>query len=576
MVKPTKRLRTVLLAMAVAAAPMAASAGLAGDYLAARQASFLGDYNAAATYYGRALESDAENPELLERAVLANISVGDVGLAADLGADLAAMGLRSQLAQMAMVTQDAANQNYQAVLDAIAEERGLGPLADGLIAAWAQLGVGDMSAALVGFDTVAQRQGLGPFSMYQKALALASVGDFESADAILTGDAGGLAMTRRGLIAHAQVLSQLDRYDDAVALIDSAFGADLDPALSALRAALLAGEPVRFSQITSARDGMAEVFYTLSGALSNEDNDDLTLLYARMAQHLRPDHVDAILLAAEQLERLGQYALAVDAYGGVPSDHPAFHAAEMGRAEALRSQGQSDAAIAVLRGLTETHGDIASVHSALADTLRQVERYAEASVSYTDALDRIEEVGPNQWFLFYARGITFEREGNWPAAEADFRQALELNPGQPQVLNYLGYSLVEKRIKLDEALDMIERAVAAQPDSGYIVDSLGWVLYRLGRYEEAVVHMERAAELMPVDPVVNDHLGDVYWAVGRHLEAEFQWKRALSFADWGDAAEDVDQDRIRRKLEVGLDAVLAEEGAEPLRLAEESGADNGN
>ena len=119
----------------------------------------------------------------------------------------------------------------------------------------------------------------------------------------------------------------------------------------------------------------------------------------------------------------------------------------------------------------------------------------------------------------------------WTKAESDFRKALELTPGQPQVLNYLGYSMVEKEINLDEALGMIEQAVEASPESGYIVDSLGWVLYRLGRYDEAVVHMERTVELTAVDPVVNDHLGDVYWAVGRFREAEFQWSRALSFVE---------------------------------------------
>ena len=142
-----------------------------------------------------------------------------------------------------------------------------------------------------------------------------------------------------------------------------------------------------------------------------------------------------------------------------------------------------------------------------------------------------------------------------------------MRPDQPQVLNYLGYSLVEKQIKLDEALEMIERAVAARPESGYIVDSLGWVLYRLGRYEEAVGHMETAVELMPVDPVVNDHLGDVYWAVGRKREAEFQWKRALSVIDPDDTDGEADPERIRRKLQVGLDDVLAEEGAPPLKVA---------
>jgi len=149
-------------------------------------------------------------------------------------------------------------------------------------------------------------------------------------------------------------------------------------------------------------------------------------------------------------------------------------------------------------------------------------------------------------------------------SEADFRKALALSPDQPQVLNYLGYSMVEQHVNLDEALSMIERAVAARPDSGYIIDSLGWVLYRLGRYDEAIGHMERAAELMAVDPIVNDHLGDVLWAVGRHLEAEFQWRRALSFEP-----EEADAERIRQKIEIGLDAVLANEGAAPLQLADD-------
>ena len=147
---------------------------------------------------------------------------------------------------------------------------------------------------------------------------------------------------------------------------------------------------------------------------------------------------------------------------------------------------------------------------------------------------------------------------DWPNTEADFRQALTLNPDQPQVLNYLGYSMVEKKINLDEALAMIQTAVDQSPDSGYIIDSLGWAKFRHGRFEEAVPHLERAAELMPVDPIVNDHLGDAYWAVGRKLEAAFQWRRALSFDP-----EEKEIDRVRRKLEVGLDQVLIEEGEPP-------------
>ena len=208
------------------------------------------------------------------------------------------------------------------------------------------------------------------------------------------------------------------------------------------------------------------------------------------------------------------------------------------------------------------YGDLATVHVTLGDDYRRLKRYDEATAAYDRAVALYGEPEPSHWVLYYTRGITHERMDRWDLAESDFRMALKLQPDQPQVLNYLGYSFVEQQTNLDEALDMIERAVAARPNDGYITDSLGWVLYRLNRFADAVEHMERAAELMAVDPIINDHLGDVYWAVARRREAEFQWTRALSFEP-----EDVDADRIRRKLDVGLDVVLAEEGAAPISLA---------
>jgi len=286
---------------------------------------------------------------------------------------------------------------------------------------------------------------------------------------------------------------------------------------------------------------------------------------------LRPDHNDALLLSAGILDDLGQYELAVETYKQIPQDSPDHHAAELGRAEALRRAAKPDAAIEVLEQLAGDFPTLPRVHSALGDLQRQEENYSAAVTAYDRALEFSEADSQGRWFLLYARGISHERLDQWDRAEADFRAALELSPQQPQVLNYLGYSLVEKQTNLDEALNMIERAVAARPDSGYIVDSLGWVLYRLGRYEEAVGHMETAVELMAVDPVVNDHLGDVYWAVGRVREAEFQWKRALSFVNPDDLNAEADPDRIRRKLDIGLDEVLAEEGADPLKVADDEG-----
>ncbi|MGP6087205.1 tetratricopeptide repeat protein [Antarctobacter jejuensis] len=570
----TQTLRAGLLAAALAVPTLTSAQGFAGDYLAARQASFLGDYKNAARFYARALARDPGRPELLERAVLATISLGDIDGASTYADRLGQQGVASQIGQLALIARDARGEAYQAIIAAVDAKQGIGPLADGLIKAWAQLGTGDMTAAVTTFDEVATIRGLGPFAAYHKAFALASVGDFETAAGILASrDAAGLSATRRGVMAHAEMLSQLDRNKDAIELLERSFGRSLDPGLTRMLERLEAGETLDFTHVASPRDGLAEVFYTVAGALSNENSDDLTLLYSRVAEYLRPDHIDAILLSADVLNDLGQHELAKETYGRVAADDPAFHAAELGRAESLRAGEKMEEAIAVLEALTKTHGDLPVVWSTLGDYLRAEERHAEAVEAYSAAVGLYDDLSERQWFLFYARAIAYERQDMWDQAEADFRKALELNPEQPQVLNYLGYSLVEQKVKLDEALDMIERAVEARPNSGYIVDSLGWVLYRLGRFEEAVPHMERAAELMPIDPIVNDHLGDVYWMVGREREAEFMWKRALSFVDWEDAAEEADPERIKRKIDVGLHQVLKEEGAAAPQVADDNTGD---
>ncbi|WP_299692287.1 tetratricopeptide repeat protein [uncultured Tateyamaria sp.] len=560
---------TAALAVALSLASPASAQSLAGDYLAGRQAAMDSDFAAAARYLTQALAADPGNAELMGDAIAAQLAMGRVERALPIARLMEEQGHRSQIAHLVVIADLLAREDYATFLARDVEAQGIGPLVDGLLEAWALIGAGNRPAALATFDALAEERGLQGFSMYHKAMALASVGDFEAAEAVFAGDGTGpLQETRRGAMARAEILSQLGRNEDALAAIEQAFGASRDPELRILVDALEAGDTVPFTHITSARDGAAEVFYSVAGALRSEAGADYTLLYGRVARHLRPDHVDALLLNAELLDSLGQYELANAAYKQMSTDHPAYHAAELGRASALRQSGKPDAAIEVLEQLAKRYPNLSIVHSTLGDVLRQQDRFDEAIPAYDRAIALTDEAARGTWFLHYARAICHERNKDWPKAEADFRKALELNPGQPQVLNYLGYSMVEMQINLDEALSMIEQAVAASPDSGYIVDSLGWVLYRLGRYDEAVEHMERAVELMPVDPVVNDHLGDVYWAVGRTREAEFQWMRALSFVDEENPG-DAQPDRIRRKLEVGLDVVLDEEGAEPLRVADD-------
>ena len=557
------------LALCLAAMPVLAdgsdanwSDGLAGAYLAARQASVSADYASAATYYTQALVRDPGNPVLLENAVLAQVGLGALDRALPLARILKQGGSASQIADLVVLADQLKRKAYDEVAADFAKGRDLGPLLTGLVQAWADLGRGDTEKALAGFDTLAKGAGLGSFAMYHKALALASAGDFEGADHILSGAAAGpITLDRRGIVAQAEVLSQLERNADAIALIDAAFDVELDPAMKALRDRLVAGELLPFDIARNATEGEAEAFLSLGTALSGDAEDEIPLIYTRIADYLHPDNADAVLLSGDILTHQKQYDLANQTFNRISGDSPAFVQAELGRADALSRAGKTDAALEVMQQLAKSQPDATLVLVTLGDMLRTSERYAEAVVAYDRAIAQLGEPRQTHWVVYYTRGIAHERTGNMDQAEADMRMALKLNPDQPQVLNYLGYSFVDAGRNLDEALAMIQKAVAAMPDDGYIVDSLAWALYRLGRTAEAVAPMEHAVELEAVDPILNDHLGDVYWAVGRKLEAEFQWHRALSFKP--DAKDEV---RIRRKLAVGLDVVLKDEAGTPAAI----------
>lgn len=560
--------RPVLAAtfLALWALPMALQAESAesidsGAYLAARVAGTDNDYREAAHWYTRALVASPTDMSLMEGAIAAQIGAGNMPAAIAVAGKLKATGVNSPAAELMLIADEAKREDYVALQANPKDGRTGAMLLDGLVNAWAELGTGRMSEALAAFDEMGKTEGLKGFALFHKALALASVGDFEGAEVIMSGEAAGaIGAMRRGTVAHAQILSQLERNKDAIALLDTSFPGDTDTAIQELRARLEAGEPVPFDIVRNVTDGLAEVFFTLGLALNGEAEDGFTLQYARVAMFLRPDHAEATLLAGAMLENLKQYDLATAAYAMVPQADGGFFAAEVGRARALQGAGKLDEALAVLNDQIRTNPRQLSVALALADMLRGAERWPEASAAYDAAIALIAQpAAPGYWPVYYSRAISLERQKMWDRAESDFRKALELAPDQPQVLNYLGYSFLERGENFDEALSMIERAVAQRPDSGYIIDSLAWGYFLAGRYADAVEPMERASLLEPVDATVTDHLGDVYWAVGRKLEANFQWRRALSFNPTDELAI-----RIRRKLEVGLDAVLVEEGAKSL------------
>ena len=531
-----------------------------GGYLAGRHALSTKDFDAASTYLSRAIEDDLENPELLNGLISVQVSLGDIGAAKISSDNLDLLGVQTQLSNMVKIAIQLRNRDFDNAKQQIENEQGINPLLDKIVIGWAFADEGNFENAETIFDEIGKGSSLAQFSQMQKASMLAAYGRYESAlNTIenLEKNSNRISIDARAL--KVQLLLKLDNKEEATEYFSKIFGDGVNSDAANLRMQV-EDHPNAYSieESLSLEAGIAYAFYAIADILKDDADPNTALLYVRLAQYLNENSQKAILLAADLLEQMGQYDLAVEEYAKISPSSSYFLSSELGRVGALRDGGKTEAALEVLYYLSREFSDIGIVHNSLGDFLRREERYSEAKIAYDRALDIYRENNNVSWVVLYARGITHERLQEWDKAESDFRNALTINPDQANVLNYLGYSLIDRGEKLDEAMTMIEKAVSLQPESGYIVDSLAWGLFKLGQYETAIPHMEKAAELMPVDPIVTDHLGDLYWAVGRQLEAKFQWRRALSFDP-----ELKDATRIREKLRIGLDRVLVNEGLKP-------------
>jgi Flp pilus assembly protein TadD len=310
--------------------------------------------------------------------------------------------------------------------------------------------------------------------------------------------------------------------------------------------------------IAGVKEGMAIAYGEIAMELMADDFNGDALWMTQLALDLDPKLDIARVALGDLYRQIKRWDAAIAAYSQVGRDSIYHRPAQLSIAECYRLQEKNSDAEAMLRKVIDEDPSDISAAQQLGQLLRSTKDFGGAAKAYSVAIDRLGKVEPEDWQLFYYRGISYERAKDWAPAEKDFLKALELSPDEPFVLNYLAYTWVERRERLDQALPMLEKAVKARPDEGFIVDSLGWAHYMLGHYGEAVTHLERAVQLAPTDPVLNDHLGDAYWKVGRKNEARFQWSRAISFKP----EEDL-RPAIEKKLEAGMPDQSANPPAAP-------------
>lgn len=544
-----------------------------GSYLAARQAQALRDTTSAAEFYTQALAQNPDDPELMRRAFTLLAAEGRIEEAAALAEKLRALGSGVQMTGLVRAVHAAKLGQFARAESELAAlpEGGYNSFIGPLLRAWLIAARGEPQRAVVGLAALGQTRGFEMFENFHAALILDQAGEMKAAGPYYErAEASGASYLRlvQATASYYARSGQAERARSALAGFDNDGG---ESVVRGNRPELASGPLPTEPLVRTPTEGMAEALFDLASLLNQQNLDDLAMVMVRLSLYLQPDLDIGLLLAADILEDSDREEQAIAMYRRIPSNSPLAWSARLRSATLLDELGSTDAAITTLAALAEERPTRPDALIAMGDLLRGKERFAEAVTAYDRATARIGAIEPRHWALLYSRGIALERSKQWPRAEADFLKALELNPDQPYVLNYLGYSWVEHGIHLDKALIMIETAVKLRPEDGYIVDSMGWVLFRLGRFAEAVPHLERAVELRPSDPTINDHLGDAYWRVGRENEARFQWDRALVLKPSPEEAR-----AIQTKLKRGLAASGADQrSAVPLSPALAAGAPNG-
>lgn len=531
--------------------------GLAGSFLSGRFARHNQDLSEAAKYLGETLERDPDNRPLIHETMRMNLLAGNTDQAILLAKKLADEAKSDPLVATILMLEQIKLGHYKKAQKLVSAPPAVGlyGVIRPAVIDWLKIGSGE-TVGSVDLQPAIDKSGFfAPFLTYHMALMNDVLGNDELArEAYLKASIDTSITPYRVVEALSNFYQRQGEWGEAQKIFDSYAMANPDSSLvpDPIIATTNEVEPL----VGSAGDGLAELFFTTASILFGEEASQETFLYLRIALALRPQLPPAQLMLANLYEQMDDYEHAIATYDSIAPGNVFYRRGQIRKALNYEAMGKRDRAIKLLDRVAEANPKDNNALITKGDMLREDEQFEEAAGAYTDAIARSEPLRSSDWPLLYARGISFERAGEWGKAEADFLRALKLEPNQPDVLNYLAYSWLMMNKNITQARDYLEIAVSERPDDAHIIDSMGYADYLAGDFQAAVVHLEKAADLMPDDPTVNDHLGDAYWRIGRKTEARFQWQRALNFKPDTDNAT-----IIQQKIKNGLSPFMDQQSA---------------
>ncbi len=294
----------------------------------------------------------------------------------------------------------------------------------------------------------------------------------------------------------------------------------------------------------------AEIVYIAANALSSQSIFPLSNFYINLSKYLNRDFIAFDTLLAENFYKIEDFKNAKKTYKKLTNYGSAFkwHSNKQISRILILEKNINKSLELLKESFNELN--IKGVYEIFdyAEFLKNNDKFEESIKYYTDILNKIKKTHPLYPEVTDSRGVAFEKIGKWDEAENDLMSSLEVDPNQAYVINYLAYSWIEKGLKIQKSLQMLERANKLKSNDPYIIDSLGWALFKLKKYKEAKEYLQLALSLMPADPIVNDHFGDVLWKNGNEIQARYYWNYVLML-------DNADKDlkiKIEEKLIKGL------------------------
>jgi len=535
------------LVLAGCASEPAQKSSAAGDYLSGRVAAGVNDIAGAAGKYAAAARLSPDDREALQKAFFFNLAAGRIEMALPFAEQLAAADKTDGLARFAMAAAKLKHGDLDAARTSLSGDftESFSKSIAYLAGVWIEA---EQKGPRAGLDAL----GAAPDDVFKgfnpsfAGMLAEAAGDADAARA-----AHQLAIaTFAGPAGREAYGAFLERAgdDSAARTYYETLEKDRGAARRAARVGLARLDAKKASKAyadLSATQGTAIALYNFSGNILEQSAGErarafeagfnvgqpqftLPLVLAQLAIYLDPEFAPARQLAGSILGLYGNAAAAREVLGAIKASSPYFEQAQIEIAASLAADKKTDQAIALIRSALRADPASEEMRLTLAALYADHGKHDDAAAAATQAIARLGAEPPQDaWRFYISRAASLMELQRWPEAEADLKAAVEIAPEEPTTLNYLGYSWAERGLNLEEAFKLIEKAVALAPNSGAIIDSLGWAHYQLGRYEEALPLLEKAAALEPADPTITDHLGDVYARLGRKTEAEFQWRRAL-------------------------------------------------